>query len=210
MDKQLLKLLRKKRKEIYSDPKSILKKFDAFMEENGIYHSLNQEIFFKSIENKQFLCAKTLSLFFEANYDNEKEFLIDCLLHMGYDRNLLVELVLDIFRTRGSVEYLWHYADFLYSLKNYGYMDDYLKIITDKRYGTSREMLILLVGESKKDFVIPCLMNLAADDEVVGHVLVALSYFSNKQIYQLMTGFVDYPIKWISDVANTYVNNIKN
>lgn len=203
MDKQLLKLLKQKRKDIYADPQSVLKQFDAFLDENGIYHSLDQNAFFHSIKGKEHLCEYTLSLFHEATYDNEKDFLLDCLLHMGYNRDRLAEFALNLFEERS--DYLWHYADFLYSLKNYQYMDDYLRIIMDKSYGTAREMLILLVGESRQSRVLPYLKELTADDEVIGHVLTALSNFCDDEISLVMQRYVHYPKKWIADVAKQYL-----
>ncbi len=205
MDKQLLKLLEQKRKNAYADSKSILKKYDHFLEENGVYHSFNEKLFFDSIKNKGNLCEFTISIYFEATYDNEKEFLLNCLLHMGYDRNSLVELVLDVFENQKQNDYLWHYADFLYSLKNYEYLDDYIKLIMDKGYGSSREMLILLVGESGKEIVIPYLIKLSNDNTVVGHVLVALSHYDDGKIILIMKKHVNHPQKWISDTARKYL-----
>lgn len=205
MDKQLLKLLEQKRKNVYADPQSILKKFDQFLEENGVYHSFNENMFFDSIKNKCNLCEFTKSMYFEATYDNEKEFLLNCLLHMGYDRNSLVELVLDVFEKQKYNKYLWQYADFLYLLKNYEYLDDYIKLIMDKSYGTSREMLILLVGESRKDFVIPYLIELCNDSTITGHVLTALSHYDDDKILSIMKEYTNHPKKWISDVAKKYL-----
>lgn len=205
MDKQLLKLLKQKRKNAYMDPQSILRKFDKFLEDNGVYHSFNEETFFNSLKSKVHLCEFTLSIFFEATYDNEKEFLLYCLLHMGYKHDSLVELVLDVFEKQKHNEYLWHYADYLYSLKNYEYMDDYIKLIMDKSYGTSREMLILLVGESKQNKVIPYLKKLSTDDAVIGHVLTALSNFNDDEIVLIMQKHANHPQKWISNVAKQYL-----
>ena len=207
MDKQLLKMLKKKREKFYNDKLSISKKYDDFLEKNGIYHSLNEQIFFNSIKGKKNLCEFTLQVYHEANYDNEKDFLLDCLLHMGYDRNSLTELVLSEFKKNKQSEYLWHYADFLYYLKNYLYMDDYLDIISDSGYGSSREMLILLVGESKKESVIPYLIKLSNEENVIGHVLVALSQYDDDRVISLMTKFADYPKTWISEVAKKYIKN---
>lgn len=205
MDKQLLKLLKEKRKNVYADPQSILKKYDEFLEKNGVYHSFNQKLFFDSLKGKNNLCEFTLSMFFEATYDNEKELLLYCLLYMGYDHNSLVELVLDIFKKQKQNDYLWHYADFLYSLKNYEYLKDYIKLIMNKSYGTSREMLILLVGESGRNIVVPYLIELSSDNTVIGHVLIALSYYDDDRILPLMKNHTNHPKKWIADIANEYL-----
>lgn len=207
IDKMLLKQLKQRRDEVYADPRSIQKKYDEFLEAHGVYHSLNQELFFNSVKNRSDLCEGTLSTYFEATYDNEKLFLLDCLLHMGYNRNSLVELVLNEFNKRHD-NYLWEYADFLYNLKNYKYMNEYLKIIMDKSYGDNRQMLILLVGKSKSNTVLPYLLELAADDEdgIIGHVLIALSNFNDDRIIPAMKKYVDYPKKWIADVAEKYLS----
>ena len=205
MDKQLLKLLIKKRKNVYADPKSVLKAYDAFLEANGIYHSFNQEAFLNSIKNKGHLCEDTWSFLSKATYDNEKEFLLNCLLRMGCKRNLLVEFVLNVFEEQRQNEYLWHYADFLYSLKEYEFLDEYLKLIMDQDYGSSREMLILLVGESKQNKVIPYLKELLSDAQIVGHVLTALSNFSDNGIGLIMKEYINHPQRWISNVAQKYL-----
>ena len=83
MDKQLLKLLNKKRKIAYDDPQSISREYDEYLEKNGVYHSFNEKVFFNSIRNKGYLCEFTLSMFFKATYDNEKEFMLNCLLHIS-------------------------------------------------------------------------------------------------------------------------------
>ena len=62
----------------------------------------------------------TLSIYAVATYDNEKLFLLDCLLHMGYNRNSLVELVLNEFNKRHD-DYLWEYADFQMCIRDSGY-----------------------------------------------------------------------------------------
>ena len=205
MDKQLIKLIKQKRNNAYNDPQSILGKYDEYLEKNGIYHSVNEEVFFASIKGKKNLCDFTLSMIYEAIYDNEKEFLLNCLLQMGYESDSLVEIVLDIFKEQKQNKNLWNYADFLYSLKNYKYLDEYIKIIMDKRYGTSREMLILLVGESKMEKVVPYLVKLSRDVEVVGHTLVALSNYVNDEIIAIMKTYTKHKKKWISDVANKYL-----
>lgn len=205
MDKKLLKLLKQKRKEIYIDPQSITLKFDRFLEENGVYHSLNQDSFRHSINGKKHLCKPTLEFYQEAVYDNEKLFLLDCLLHMGYDNNLLCKLALNEFTSRDHNDNLWGYADFLYSLKNYNFLNDYITIIMDRSYGDNREMLILLVGESKNQIVIPYLIELSHDSDVIGHVLSALSYFSDDRIIPIMQENAVHPQKWVSKIANKYL-----
>ena len=205
MDKQLLKLLKQKRAETYKDQNSILKKFDDHLLKDGIYHSLNQELFSESIRGRADLCEYTLSVYKEAKYDNEKKFLLECLLLMGYNRDALTEMVLRIFMTEKYNDSLWSYADFLYSLKNYKYLRQYLNLIMDKEYGASREMLVLLVGESKNASVVPFLIELSKEKTLLGHVLCALSFYESEEILFLMKKNCNNTKKWISSIAKRYV-----
>lgn len=207
MDKKLLDLLNLKRQQAYNNPFSIQKELDSFLEANGIYRTFNEDVFFNKIKGKLYLSDYTLSLYSKAILDNEKELLLHCLLHMGFDKCVLAKMVLDIFRFEKENTYLWHYADFLYSLKVYSFMNDYISLIKDKSYGQSREMLVLLIGESKSPLVIPHLLEAAHDEEILGHTLVALSNFSDPKIISLMKKHTNNKIKWIADTATNYVTN---
>lgn len=207
MDKKILEILRSKKKNAYDNPCSILKEFDDYLECNGIYRSFNENRFFKQVKNKKNLIDFSLSLYSRATLDNERELLLYCLFHMGYDKSKLAKMVLDIFRFEKGNTYLWHYADLLYLLKVYSLMNDYLDLITDKSYGQSREMLILLIGESKSPVVIPHLFELTQDEEILGHVLIALSNFNDPEIIPLMKKHASNKIKWIADIATEYVTN---
>lgn len=207
MDKKLLEILQEKKKSAYSNPCSILKEFDDYLECNGIYRSFNENLFIKQIKNKKELIDFSLAMYFKATLDNEREFLLYCLFYMGYDKCVLAKMVLDIFQSEKENTYLWHYADFLYSLKVYSYMNDYINLIKDNSYGRSREMLVLLIGESKSPLVIPHLLEVVHDEEILGHTLVALSNFSNPKIISLMKKHTNNKIKWIADTATNYVTN---
>ena len=207
MDRKLLKLLKRKRQNAYNNPNSILKEFDTFLESKVIYRSFNESLFIKQIKNKKELWDYTLIEYYKATLDNEREFLLYCLFHMGYDKCVLAKMVLDIFQSEKENIYLWHYADLLYSLKVYSFMNDYINLIKNKSYGQSREMLVLLIGESKSPLVIPHLLEVAHDEEILGHTLIALSNFNDPKIISLMKKHTNSKIKWIADTATDYVTN---
>ena len=205
MDKKLLKILQEKKENAYRNPDSILKEFDIYLESNGIYRSFNENIFFKSIANKKEHIGFTLNMYSKATLDNEKEFLLYCLYHMGYGKNNLTDMVVNIFQSEKENTYLWHYADFLYLLKDYSRLNDYISIVMDRTYGKNREMLILLIGESKSLSVVPYLLDLLQNEEILGHVLIALSNFTIPEILPIMKKYTNHKIKWIAEVATDYV-----
>lgn len=207
MDKQLLSLLNEKRQAAYADSDSILKRYDDFLESNGIYHSLNRDVFEKSIKGRIELCDGMVKLYNEAKLDNERLALLEDLSIIGYDEDKLAQLAINAFYIEPRPTDLWEYADLLYSMKNYRYLPQYLDIIKDKSYGEERQMLILLVGKSKNDKVIPILTELLNDSTVYGHALDALSNFQRDEIDGIMSKYENCQVCWIREIAKKYLSS---
>lgn len=206
MDKKLLSLLKEKRKMLYANPDSILKKYDEYLELNGIYHSLNSDIFRKSIKGHFELCDGILKLYDESKLENERLVLLEDLWAIGYDKNKLVELTLSAFYFEDRPINLWEYADLLYAIKDFRYLSQYLDIIRDASYGSDRQMLILLVGKSKKEYVVPILTELLSDSTVYGHALQALSNFYGEEIIHIMRKYASCNTTWIRRIAQKYLS----
>lgn len=212
IDKEFLKLLDDKRREAYDTPDSILKEYDDFWAINGVYVSHDIVSFRKKIKGRTELCEDIVKLYNKAKLGNERISLLTDLLVIGYDKDMLTELILKEFNIKPQSNYLWEYADLLYSIKNFRYMSQYLTIIENESYGEDRQMLILLVGKSKKTYVIPTLKKMLNDLTVYGHVLKALSNFSEDEIDEIMYKYIDCNVAWIREIAEKYLskNNSKS
>jgi hypothetical protein len=210
--RELLKFLNTKRNGSHINPDSILKEYDAFWEMNGIYRSSDIVSFRKKIKGHTELCEDIIKLYNKSKLENEQITLLEDLLAIGYDKDKLVELILNMFYAKNPPTNLWEYADLLYSIKNFRYMSQYLTIIKDESYGEDRQMLILLVGKSKKAYVVPILKELLSDLTVYGHALDALSNFSGDEINHIMHKYIDCNIAWIREIAEKYLskNNSKS
>ena len=205
VDKEFLSLLRKRRKELYKDPDSILKKYHKFLESNYIYPSENRALFEKDIKGRKELCEGILKIYDEVKYAGERKELLRDLHVIGYDKNKLTELVLDVFYFENLPSDLWGFGDLLYTIKNYRYMEQYMTIIQEKRYGINRQMVVLLVGKSKKTEVIPVLKELLNDPDVHGHALNALANFLGEDIENIMRQYCNYEVTWIRNIAKRYL-----
>ena len=194
------------RRKVYNAPESCLKEYHAFLLSNGIYPSLYHEKIQKKLKNRRDLCDEVLLFYHKAKLPNERLSFLEDLQIMGYDKNKLVELILDVFFCEDRPTNLWEYADLLYSIKNFRYMSQYLTIIKDESYGDDRQMLILLVGKSKKAYVVPILKELLSDLTVYGHALDALSNFSGDEINNIMHKYIDCDIAWIREIAEKYLS----
>lgn len=182
-----------------------MKEYDAFLEFNGIYNSHDVVSFRKKLKDRTDLCEKILYFYNTAKLENERLALLEDLSATGYDKNKIVEIILEAFFSDNPPTNLWHYGDLLYSLKRYKYLPEYLKIVSNSAYGSNRQMVVLLLGKSKKTEVIPVLLELTEDKTVYGHAIQALTNFEGEQIVDVMQKYKDCDVKWISKVAKKYL-----
>lgn len=203
--KEFIKFCEQRKKEIYANPDSILREYDDFMAMNGIFHGHDPMAFSARIKGKKELCEGILEFYKKAKLENEKFSCLQDLFDAGYDKNMMVELILEVFYSNKENLHLWNYGDLLYKIKNYQYLLQYIELIQDKSYGSDRQMIVLLVGKSKKEEVIPILKELLNDPDVYGHALEALTNFSGEDIETIMMQYTDYKVTWVRNTAKKYL-----
>lgn len=203
--KEFIEFLDKSRDEIYQNQDSILKKYDDFLAMNGIYRGYDIVTFRKKIKGRTELCEGMLELYSKAKLDNESISILEDLYAVGYDKDKLVELILDAFNSGKQSTHLWECGDLLYRIKNYKYMPQYIGIISNESLKEARQMVILLVGKSKGEDVIPTLISLVSDETVMGHTLDALSHFKSEEIKEIMLQYKEYNVRWIRKIVEKYL-----
>lgn len=208
--KELINFIKKRTEDIYNDPRSVLKKYDEYLALNGIYHTDDTMLFTQKLKGHTELSEMILSLYREAELENEKLALLDDLYATGYDKDKLTEIILEAFFSKKVSSHLWQYGDLLYKMKRYKYLDQYISIIKDKTYGEDRQMVVCLVGKSKKEKVIPILKELLNDDTIEGHVVDALTNFSGEDIVNIMEKYSKCDRIWIRNMAKNYLSKKGN
>lgn len=208
VNNQLMDFLNNIKDEVNINTNSIMKEYDEFLEFNGIYHSNDIASFRKKLKGRLDLCEKMLYFYHSAKLDNERLSILEDLIATGYNKDQIVEIILEAFFLDTPPINLWHYGDMLYVLKRYKYLPEYIKIVSDNRYGTNRQMVVLLLGKSKKPEVVPVLLELTCDKTVYGHAIEALTNFEGEQIVDVMQKYKDCDVKWISKVARKYYDMI--
>lgn len=204
--KQLKAIIEEKRKQQYNNPSSILKEYDELLLKHDIVRGYDTVSYKKELRKKKDIIPQLIELYKKALLPNEKEFLLDDLYDAGCNQNQLVEMILGAFDTNSQEDNLWRYGDLLYKIKNYDYLDSYEKIVSNKKYAESRQMIVLLIGKSKKENEIPFLISLLGDEDIEGHVILALSNYKTREIYQIMKEYKNHSQKWIRDIAVKYLN----
>jgi len=203
--KELLKVFESNKFLVEENPESVLAEFEDFLSLHNVYLSYNPELFHKAIKGRYDLCDGILEFYKKASLSNERISFLEDLFVIGYDRDKLVELVLDVFEAEKYPSNLWEYGALLYNIRKYNYLSRYIKIIENKSYGTARQMIVLLVGKSKKAEVIPVLKLLLNDPDVYGHALDALTNFSGEDIDYIMMQYMDHKVTWVKNTAKKYL-----
>jgi hypothetical protein len=102
----------------------------------------------------------------------------------------------------------WAIGSALEVLANDEIADEMIKLATDRRYGKAREMVVVGLGKLKDPRVPDVLMNLLADDEVVGHAVMALGKLRVKPARSRIEPLLNHPKPWVRKEAKKALANI--
>lgn len=203
--KEFIRLLNELEESRVRNKDSILIRYEEYLLSEGIYCGMDTVSFRKNIKGHKELCDEIIKFYKEAKVDNDKLVLLEDLYAIGYDKNKIVEMILDTFNNQKKFTMLWEYGDLLYRMKRYKYLQQYISIINDDTYGEDRQMIILLVGKSKNIETIPILKGLLDDSDVCGHALEALTNFTGDDIEKIMFKYLNYEVKWVRNIAEKYL-----
>ncbi len=86
--------------------------------------------------------------------------------------------------------------------------DGMIKLATDRRYGQAREMVVVGLGKLKDARVADVLLELLADEEVVGHAVMALGKLRARTARARIEPLLNHPKPWIRKEAKRALANI--
>jgi hypothetical protein len=102
----------------------------------------------------------------------------------------------------------WSIGNALEVLANDELTEPMIRLVTDQRYGKAREMVVLGLGKMKDPRVVDVLLNLLADEEVVGHAVMALGKLRAKNARARIEPLLKHPKPWIRKEAKKALANI--
>ena len=91
----------------------------------------------------------------------------------------------------------WAIANGLAVTADDAVFDQLAALATDRRYGKSREMLAIALGNCHDPRAVDVLIALLADHEVVGHAVMALGKLKPKVARSSVQMLVKHPTKWV-------------
>lgn len=148
-----------------------------------------------------------LSYLNSVNYINEKEFFVRCLGVKSF--NEATEALINEFKKSDNRAYKWAVGNSLSIIQDKTYTDEYIDIISNQEHGTARQMVILTLGKLRCEKAIPTLIELLNDEEVCGHVVMALGYFKDDKLREYLNPFLDNKESWIRKEAAKSIKKLE-
>jgi hypothetical protein len=87
--------------------------------------------------------------------------------------------------------------------------DDLLEIASDRRYGSSRQMIVHSLNRLREGRVIPLLIDLLQDESVRGHAITALRKAGAKSAVEFIEEYVSDKNPWIRRTAKSALASLR-
>jgi hypothetical protein len=132
---------------------------------------------------------------------NVKEDIIRALSVKWAKRTVAAALLLVEFERADDASLRWAIGNALEVLATVEIADDLIRLATDRRYGRARQMVVLGLGKLKDARVVGALIDLLADEDVVGHAVIALGKLQARAARSRIESLLDHPKSWIRKEA---------
>lgn len=191
-----------------------MKKIDKsnFLKELNLYgYSFEKFNDVKSIYNEDKILIPVLIKYLDESEDFEdKEYLVRCLTKKGYTE--VTNKLLNEFTSTDNRYYKWAIGNALYEIKDSRFIDEYIKIVKDTKNGSSRQMIVLLLGFIKSDKAKQALIELLHDNDVTSQAIESLGRYQDKTIIHHLEYFLDDENgkRWVSGIEKIKKENPHN
>lgn len=145
----------------------------------------------------------------EASDETDKSWLVRCLGVNGFTEATDV-LIDEYYKASNRSSLKWTIGNTLSIILDKNSVDALLKIAQEKEHGTSRQMVIVALGKLRNKKAIPVLLKLLYDEEVVAHVIWALSYFKDPSLIPFIEPFVNSKRPLVHNEAKKAIKKLSN
>ena len=126
------------------------------------------------------LCCKYYCLARDQKKENEQNFFLGFFHFKGFEE-IIPMLLEDFYSMTSSDLTRWCIADALLSIRSKQYIKEYLDIVSQPNFGSSRKMIILLLGKLRAEEAVPFLINLLEDEDVRLQAICALGNYKRNE-----------------------------
>lgn len=142
----------------------------------------------------------------QTSNESDKDLLIRSLGVKGF--NEATETLIQEFYKAESTPLKWAIGNSLSIILDKSSLPALVKIAQEKEHGIARQMVVVALGKMKEREVIPILIELLKDEDVVGHAIMALGYFKDPEMIQYIEPFTEYNVRWIRSEAKKTIKKI--
>ncbi len=152
------------------DDITLMNKLVEYFKSNGhIVENYTDIIKIKYNDNDVAILKNALKNFTNFNY---KKFVVRCFTKKKLYS--VTKFLIDEYITSDNNDYRWIIGNALYTIDDKSYEDQYIEIVSKKKYKSSRQMLVLLLGKTKSTKIRCTLVSLLNDYDVLPQILKAL------------------------------------
>lgn len=116
--------------------------------------------------------------------------------------------LIEEFRKADSAALQWAIANALAVVADDSVFEDLVRLVQDTGFGKAREMLALALGNMQDPRVVAVLMGLLADEQVVGHAVIALGKLRAHAARSRLEELTRHPTAWVRKEAKKALANI--
>ncbi len=143
----------------------------------------------------------------KTDYELHKQFLVRRLGVKGFIE--VTEYLLKEFKKpKSGLSYRWAIGNSLSLILDKKYENDYIEIIQNKEYGTARKMIVITLGKIRSQRAISVLLDLLNDEDIDGHIIVALGYYKDSNLIQYIEPFLKHENRWIRKEAEKSIKKL--
>lgn len=164
---------------ICRNPDSLIPAFENELRQAGLeFEVTNQTLGFMPKQKKVVLpiAIKYYQLARELRKENEQNHFL-CFFQFKGLEEVMPWLLEDYFSTDTPDLTRWYISNCFYQIRSKRFVEEYLNIISNRKFGGNRQLVILLLGKLKEERAIPILIDLLEDEEVRLHAISALGEF---------------------------------
>lgn len=188
---------------------SLIPSFEQELRDRGFQFEISEQIKWFLPKHKKTILPIAIRFYQQATYDNEKNFFISLFHYKGFEE--VVPMLLDDFYS-DKTPYLTRQfiCETLRAIRSKNYIEDYVKIINNPKYGLARAPIFWLIGSLKVEQAIPVLINLLdGDDEYTARILKTLAMYKRTELKPYFERFIDNADNNLQKIAIAALKNMR-
>ena len=165
-------------------PDSLIPLFENELRKAGfVFEISNQTLGFMPKNKKIILpiAVKYYQLAKKQNKVNEQNHFLVFFQHKGIEE--VIPMLIEDYCSEDTQDLnRWFISDCIYQIRSKNFVKEYLDMISSKKFGRNRQMIVLLLGKLKEESAISTLIELLEDEEVRLHAICALGEFKREEL----------------------------